>query len=154
MQLSFYNFTFAEELFAKALQSFETCVLVNRNLCRKLLSLLVSPTTFAESFKVNSVHFLFQISIYEVANQTILRLKCCVESFDIDIILKQNKITTLSQFLVKNLKCFFCFFNNEKHCCINIQISFKINLLCFFGSASNCLLFTQIYCYCFIITLK
>ena len=68
MQLSFYNFTFAEELFAKALQSFETCVLVNRNLCRKLLSLLVSPTTFAESFKVNSVHFLFQISIYEVAN--------------------------------------------------------------------------------------
>ena len=36
-----------------------------------------------------------------------LRLKCCIESLYIDIILKRNKITILSQFLVKNLKLFF-----------------------------------------------
>ena len=39
----------AEELFAKALRSSETCVLVNKNVCGKLFSLLESPTTFDES---------------------------------------------------------------------------------------------------------
>ena len=34
----FYNFILADEPFAKALQSFETCVLVNNNLSRKLCS--------------------------------------------------------------------------------------------------------------------
>ena len=33
----FDNFMLANGLFAKALRSFETCVLVNKNLCRKLL---------------------------------------------------------------------------------------------------------------------
>ena len=31
----FDNFTLAKELFSRALRSFETCVLVNNNLCRK-----------------------------------------------------------------------------------------------------------------------
>ena len=53
----FDNFILAEVLFVKALQSFETCVLVNNNLCRKLFSSLESPTTFDESFKVTSVPF-------------------------------------------------------------------------------------------------
>ena len=50
----------AEQLFAKALRSFETCVLVNKNLCVKLFSPLESPATFHESFKVTSVSFLLQ----------------------------------------------------------------------------------------------
>ena len=41
---------FADEPFAKALRSFETCVLVNKNLCEKLFSSLESPTTFEEIF--------------------------------------------------------------------------------------------------------
>ena len=60
----FDNFILAEELFPKGLRSFETYVLVNNNLCRKLFSSLESPTTFDESFKVISVPFLFQILIY------------------------------------------------------------------------------------------
>ena len=46
----FDNFILAEELFAKALRSFETCVLVNNNLCGKLFSSLESPTIFYERF--------------------------------------------------------------------------------------------------------
>ena len=55
----FDNFKLAEELFAKALRSFETCVLVKNNLCRKLFSSLELPTTFHESFKVTSVPFFY-----------------------------------------------------------------------------------------------
>ena len=47
----------AEELFAKSLRSFETCVLVNNNFCEKLSSSLESPTIFDKSFKVTSVPF-------------------------------------------------------------------------------------------------
>ena len=42
----FDNFILAEELFAKALWSFETCALVKNNLYSKLFSSLESPTTF------------------------------------------------------------------------------------------------------------
>ena len=44
-----------EELFEKALQSLETCVLVKNNLCEKLFSSLESPKIFEEIFKVTSV---------------------------------------------------------------------------------------------------
>ena len=53
----FDSFVLAKELFGKALGSLKTCVLVNNNLCRKLLSTLELPTTFDESFKVTSVPF-------------------------------------------------------------------------------------------------
>ena len=46
----FHNLILAKELFAKAFWSFETCVLVNNNLCGKLFSSLESPTTFDERF--------------------------------------------------------------------------------------------------------
>ena len=46
-----------EELFAKDLQSFETYVLVNNNLWRKLFSSLESPKILDEKFKVTSVPF-------------------------------------------------------------------------------------------------
>ena len=49
----FDSFILAKELFAKALRSFETCVLVNNN----LFSSLESPATFDENFKVTSVPF-------------------------------------------------------------------------------------------------
>ena len=57
MRLSFDNFVFADEPFAKALPSLETCVLANDNLGGKLFSLLESPTTFDEIFKVTLVSF-------------------------------------------------------------------------------------------------
>ena len=48
----FDYFVLAEQLFAKALGSLETCVLVNNNLWGKLLSSLESPIMFDERFKV------------------------------------------------------------------------------------------------------
>ena len=42
----FDNFILVEELFAKALQSFETCVLPNNNLCGKLFPSLESRKIF------------------------------------------------------------------------------------------------------------
>ena len=46
----FENFILADEPFAKTSQIFETYVLVNNNLCGKLVSSLASPTTFYETF--------------------------------------------------------------------------------------------------------
>ena len=63
-QLSFENFIFANEPFAKALQSLETCASVNNNLGRKLVSSVESPATFNERFKVTSLPFLFLILAY------------------------------------------------------------------------------------------
>ena len=66
---------------------------------KKLFSSLESPTRFDESFKVTSVPFFIP---------SLNLLRCEIESFYIDIILKQNKLwntfTILSQFIVKNLK--------------------------------------------------
>ena len=45
-----YDFILADESFAKALRSLETCVSVNNNLCGKLVSPLESPITFDERF--------------------------------------------------------------------------------------------------------
>ena len=44
----FDKFILANEPLTKALWNFETCVLVNKNLCRKLFSSLESPTSFDE----------------------------------------------------------------------------------------------------------
>ena len=51
----FGTYILVDELFAKALWSFETCLLVNINLCGKLVSSLEIPTTFDERFKVTSL---------------------------------------------------------------------------------------------------
>ena len=53
----FYATEFAGELFEKALQSLETCVLVDNTLCGKLSSSLESPPTIDKIFKVTSVPF-------------------------------------------------------------------------------------------------
>ena len=42
----FDNFILAYEPFVKTLRNFETCLLVNNNLCRKLFSSLGWPRTF------------------------------------------------------------------------------------------------------------
>ena len=76
----FDNFILTDELFAKALQNLEICVLVKDNLWRILFSSLESPTKFAEIFtKLLQFHFLFLILIYQVVNYTILRLKCYIQ---------------------------------------------------------------------------
>ena len=49
------NFILADEPFAKALRSLETCVSVNNSVCGKLAPSLESPITFDERFKVISV---------------------------------------------------------------------------------------------------
>ena len=69
----FDNFIFAEELFAEALRSFETCVLVKNNLWGKLFSVLESPITFGKTLKVTSVPFFipdFSLLIKELDNFT------------------------------------------------------------------------------------
>ena len=61
----FDNFILVEELFAKALRSFEICVLVNSNLYGKLCSLLESPITSENKIsKVTLVLFFILILIY------------------------------------------------------------------------------------------
>ena len=52
----FHNYISAEKLFGKALRSFETCVLVKNNLCRKLFLSLEFVTAF-EIFQVTSITF-------------------------------------------------------------------------------------------------
>ena len=85
----FDNSILAEEWLAKALRSFETCVLVNGNPWGNLFSSLESPTTFNESFKVMpEFPFLCQILIHHAENKTILHWKCYIESFYTDIMLK------------------------------------------------------------------
>ena len=61
----FDNSYLADEPFAKALESFETCVLIIQNLCGKLNSSLESPTTFDEIFDESyfSTKFYFQYQI-------------------------------------------------------------------------------------------
>ena len=107
----FDKFILAHELFAKVLRSLETRVLVNNNLCGKLVSPFESPNTFDKRFKVTFLpvftgipgitdipeiqELVFLTLINWVANQTILHLKCYIVSFCINIILKQIKFTIL-----------------------------------------------------------
>ena len=53
----FDSFILADEIFTKALQIFATCLLVNKNSCRKLVLPLKLPIMFDDNFKVNSFAF-------------------------------------------------------------------------------------------------
>ena len=58
----------------KTLQSLETCLLVNNNLCEKLVSSLEFPITFDKRFKATSVLFFildFYFLSYELDNFTL-----------------------------------------------------------------------------------
>ena len=59
----FKNFILADEPFAKALRIFENCVLVNNNLCGKLVLSLELPNKFNERFKVTSVPFFCRFQL-------------------------------------------------------------------------------------------
>ena len=126
------------EPFAKALQIFETCVLINDSLCGKLVS--PSPIIFDERFNVSWVPFC--IPDFNLLSCELDELYIYIELFN--IISKQNKLIILLQLLWKIQNSFFCFFNNEKHCCIScsIWISARIDLLCCFRISIKFLLFT------------
>ena len=58
----------------KTLQSLETCLLVNNNLCEKLVSSLELPITFDKRVKATSVLFFildFYFLSYELDNFTL-----------------------------------------------------------------------------------
>ena len=62
-----------DELFAKFLRIFETCVSVNNILCGKLVSSSELPIKFAVRFKVNSVALFladFKLLSWELENFT------------------------------------------------------------------------------------
>ena len=69
----FDNFISADGLFAKVLPILETCVLVNKNLCGKLVSLIKLSITFDERFKITSTLFFipdFNLLSCELENFT------------------------------------------------------------------------------------
>ena len=71
----------ADESFARALQSLETCALVDNNSCGKLVLPLEVPATFDESFKVTSLQFFtpdFNLLSYELDNFTFKVLYCAI----------------------------------------------------------------------------
>ena len=55
----FNNFILSDELFAKVLQSPETCLSLSNNLCGKLVSSLESPVTSDGRFRVTWVPLFF-----------------------------------------------------------------------------------------------
>ena len=61
----------------------------SNNLSEKLFSSLESPVILDDNFRVISVAFLLLTLIYQVGNEAILNLHCCIQSFL--MILYQNK---------------------------------------------------------------
>ena len=53
----FDSLTLVDDLLAKALRRFATCVSVNNNLCKKLVSELRLPIIFDDNLKTDSVFF-------------------------------------------------------------------------------------------------
>ena len=104
----FVNFILGDEPFARAIWSFEACVLDLSNVVgdynhEKLFSWLQSPATFDKTFKVTSVlTFIsyFNLLSCELDNFT---FKCYIESFHIKA---KNKVRILLKFLAKNVKLF------------------------------------------------
>ena len=73
----FDNFKLADELFAKALSNFETCVSVSNSLYGKLVSLLEWLTIFVERCRVTSLPFFvadFNLLSCELDNFTLTLL--------------------------------------------------------------------------------
>ena len=60
----FDNFILADEPFAKALRSFETCVLVNNNLCGIFFHHFIHQQPLKKFSKLLQYQFLFLILIY------------------------------------------------------------------------------------------
>ena len=87
----------AEQLFAKALQSFETCLIFNNNLCGQLFSSLESLTIFDERFNVTLVFIAgFNFLRCELDNFTSNVLKWVIKA--------KIKLDDFCSSYVKNLK--------------------------------------------------
>ena len=137
-----------DNFFWKALSIFETCVLVKNKFSVRLVSSLESSTIFNENLKVTWVpSFIPDLNLltceldnftFKVLNWVILYW-CYIKA-------KRNcgRHSKYSHdFLPKIKNGSFCFFNNEKHCCIFVSfsnsISRKINLLYYFLISIKCL---------------
>ena len=131
----------------KTLQSLKSCASVDDDLCGKSVLSSESPVTLMKDLNLLQYHVLFMILIYKIVNQIILCLKSYIETFYIDIILKQSKFKIFSYFIVEYLKWFLVLFSNENLCCIScfIQISSKINLLHYFWESIKVLLFAVVF---------
>ena len=70
----------ADELFAKDLQGFTTCLLLDNNLCGKLVSSSELPIKFDDSLKTTSVSFF--IAYFNVLSCEFEHF--CIESFYIN----------------------------------------------------------------------
>ena len=78
--------------------------------------------------------------IYYVVNYTVLHLRCFIDSFYIDIVLKQNKFTDLPQLLVKDPKCLFFLFSRMKKMVVipgRFRLTVKLISCIAFESASS-----------------
>ena len=105
----FESFTLAEELFAKALPSLETCVLVNNDLWKKLFLSLESRTTFDEKFKVTVVPFLILHTF---------TVPCEIsKTVSLAFSIVKNIIACCSRFPVK-LICYIAFRSESSACCL------------------------------------
>ena len=68
----------ADELFGKALRNFETCALVNNNLCRKLFSSL--DERFDERFKVTWLPFFIPDFKVGLSPSKLIWVICFIDS--------------------------------------------------------------------------
>ena len=138
---AFGNFILSVEPFEKALQIFDTCVLVN-NLPGKLVSSLESPTKFDVRFRVTSV----SLFISDFANWIVLHLKCYMESFY--IILKQKKIHHTFPVPCKKPNIIYFASSIMKSIVVfSACFKFPINLICciaFESASSTCCLLKSI----------
>ena len=100
----FDNFILADNLFAKALWRFTTCLLVNNNLCGKLVSSLELSIISDEVLRVTLVSFFTANFNFLSCEYDNLTFTVILSNFYINVILKENKFIILLQFLVKNLK--------------------------------------------------
>ena len=95
-----YDNLITDELLPKVLRSFEICLSLSNNLCRKLVSSLVLPIIFHDSFRVIPASIFvddFNILSYELDNFTFTLL---FTLFYIDIISKQNKYKKHITFII------------------------------------------------------
>ena len=94
----------ADELFAKALQNLQSCVLANNNWYRELVSSLETPTTFDQCFKVTWVPFFIpEFRFYNTLTVPCERFKTF--SFTSSMIVNIVVFPSWSRFPVKLICC-------------------------------------------------
>ena len=148
MQLNFWWFYISWGTTCKSFTKLETCVLVNNNLCGKLLSSLKPPTTFDESFKVIPVPFFipdFNLLSCELDNFTFkvlywvnlywyyIKAKWNYNTFTVPC--EKSKIVLFASSIMKNIVALSFIFWPW------FRFLVKINLFCCFWISIKCLFF-------------